>query len=168
MKIYLIGLPGSGKTTLGKRVASELNVAFIDLDHEVEKVEGISVQEIFKSKGQDYFREAESRALKKLADSNFHFVLATGGGAPCFFNNMETMNQSGTTIFLDVPLEEILSRLSKTDLTIRPLFSGLDADEVKSKLLNLHLERLSFYSQAKIHFTKQNLQAKEILEAVKG
>ncbi len=167
MKIYLIGLPGSGKTTLGKRVASELNIPFIDLDHEVEKVEGNSVKEIFKTKGQDHFREAESRALKKLADSNFHFVLATGGGAPCFFNNMEIMNESGATIFLDVPLSEILGRLSKTDLNTRPLFSGLNADMVKAELLKLRTERLPFYSKAKIQLTKENLQTKEILEAIK-
>lgn len=168
MKIYLIGLPGSGKTTLGKRVALELNISFIDLDQEVEKTEGISVQEIFKTKGQDYFREAESKALRNLANSNFHFVLATGGGAPCFFNNIETMNQSGQTIFLNIPLEEIFNRISKTDLNIRPLFSGLNAGEVKSKLVNLHTERLPFYSKAKIQFTKENLQAKEILEAIKA
>lgn len=168
MKIYLIGLPGSGKTTLGKRVASELKISFIDLDHEVEKTEGISVQEIFRTKGQDYFREAESKALKNLANSNFHFVLATGGGAPCFFDNMEVMNSSGTTIFLNVPLQEIFSRLSKTDLKIRPLFAGLDEDGIKSKLLSLHADRFPFYSKAKIQFTKENLQAREILEAIKA
>jgi shikimate kinase len=168
MRIYLIGLPGSGKTTLGKRIAAELNISFIDLDHEVEKTEGISVQEIFRTKGQDYFRKAESKVLGNLANSNFHFVLATGGGAPCFFNNMEIMNQSGTTIFLNVPLQEILNRILRTDLTIRPLFSGLNAEEVKSKLLHLHQERIPFYSKARIQFTKENLQAKEILEAIKG
>jgi shikimate kinase len=81
---------------------------------------------------------------------------------------METMNLSGQTVFLDVPMKEILTRLSKTDLTIRPLFSGLNADEVKSKLLSLHTERLSFYSKAKIQFTTENLQAKEILDAIKA
>ena len=168
MKIYLIGLPGSGKTTLGKRVAAELNISFIDLDHEVEKAEGISVQEIFRMKGQDYFREAESKALRKLANSNFHFVLATGGGAPCFFDNIDVMNSSGTTIFLDVPQQEIFNRLSKTDLNVRPLFAGLDEQGVKSQLHTLRTERFPFYSKAKIQFTKHNLQAGEIMDAIKG
>ncbi|MFM8739263.1 MAG: shikimate kinase, partial [Cytophagales bacterium] len=99
MKIFLIGLPGSGKTTLGKQLAERLNIRFVDLDTEIEKSEGESIALIFKRFGEDHFRKAESTQLQKWANLNEDFVMATGGGAPCFFDNMEVMNQSGTTIF---------------------------------------------------------------------
>ncbi len=168
MKIFLIGLPGSGKTTLGKKVALSLNIPFLDLDHEIEKLERKSVREIFAQEGENAFRKKESNCLKGLAHSETDFILATGGGSPCFFDNMEVMNKSGQTIFLNVPLSEILTRLSKSDLALRPLFSGLSADEIKAKLMSLYQERLPFYSKAKTHLTKENLKVEEILDIIKA
>src|SRR5258708_25113313 len=101
MKIFIIGLPGSGKTTLGKQVAEKLNLPFIDLDLEIEKLEGKTVQEIFAKRKENYFRELESRTLKNFCSGKSDFVMATGGGAPGFFDNMDVMNNSGKTVFLD-------------------------------------------------------------------
>src|SRR5579859_2734142 len=103
MKIFLIGLPGSGKTTMGKSLADALRLPFADLDVEIEKSEGLTVPQIFEKRGEDYFRAAESELLKKFTSSSGHFVMAAGGGAPCFNRNMTAMNQSGITVFLDVP-----------------------------------------------------------------
>jgi len=163
MKVFLIGLPGSGKTTLGKQLAKNLKVNFIDLDLSIEKLEGKSVQEIFAEKKENYFRELESKTLKDFCSNKDEFVLATGGGAPCFFDNIEAMNASGKTFFIDVPAREIASRLMKTNLTERPLLAKLDPDQLKDKIEFLRSQRISFYKQAQ-HTV---LSLEEILEKLK-
>src|SRR5260221_14675660 len=116
MKIFLIGLPGSGKTTLGKLLAGKLKLPFIDLDIEIEKSERQTINQIFENRKENYFREVESTMLKEFCNSSESFVMSTGGGAPCFHNNMSLMNNSGKTIFLDVPAKEIGYRLELTGL----------------------------------------------------
>ncbi|GHN00284.1 shikimate kinase [Cytophagales bacterium WSM2-2] len=148
MKVFLIGLPGSGKTTWGKQLAEKLSITFIDLDLEIERREGKTVQEIFAIKKENYFREVESRTLKNLCSDTSSFVMATGGGTPCFFDNMELMNKSGKTFFLDPPVSEITSRLLKTNLSERPLFAKLGTDQLKDKIQWLRSQRISFYKQA--------------------
>src|SRR6187402_3759097 len=106
MKYFLIGLPGSGKTTLGRKLATTLKIPFVDLDHEIEERETISTQVIFKKFGEKYFREVESTVLKAWCERMGSFVMATGGGAPCFFDNMDTINQAGKSIFIDVSASE--------------------------------------------------------------
>jgi shikimate kinase len=167
MKIFLIGLPGSGKTTLGKKVASSLNIPFLDLDQEIELQEQKSVAEIFAQHGENAFREKESNCLKRLANSENNFVMATGGGSPCFFNNLEVMNNAGTTIFLNPPLSEIASRLYKTDLNARPLFAGLQGDQIIEKLNVLLSKRILFYRKTKKILAKENLLIEDILKAIK-
>jgi shikimate kinase len=111
MKIFLIGMPGSGKTTLGKRLAKEMLLPFVDLDKEIERREGKSVQQLFTENGEDYFRQVESKELIEWSASAKSFVMATGGGTPCFYEGIKVINQSGLSIFLDVPLTTLLSRL---------------------------------------------------------
>ncbi len=167
MKIFLIGLPGSGKTTLGKQLSKKLNLPFVDLDLEIEKLEGKTVQQIFAEKKENYFREVESRSLKNYCLAKPDFVMATGGGAPCFFNNMEIMNATGKTIFLDVSAMEISSRLQKTNLTERPLFAKLSSDQLKDKIEWLRSQRIGFYRLA--HFTVSDVKpVEEIAVMIKG
>ena len=111
MKIYLIGLPGSGKTTLGKPLAAYLRYRFIDLDREIIQQENKTIPEIFSTSGEAYFREVESALLKKWASSPDPFVMGTGGGAPCFHNGIDIINSSGTSVFLNAPLHALVDRL---------------------------------------------------------
>ncbi|HCW06239.1 MAG TPA: shikimate kinase [Cytophagales bacterium] len=166
MKFFLIGLPGSGKTTLGKQLAEKLGIIFIDLDAEIERLEKKTVREIFAEKKEGYFRQVESAILKKLCLDKTDFVLATGGGTPCFFTNMEEMNRSGKTIFLNVAIPEITNRLLKTNLTDRPLFGATNANELKGKLEELLSKRIDFYNQAQVKFSSEKISVEEIIAAL--
>lgn len=148
MKIYLIGLPGCGKSTLGRQLSNKLNIPFIDLDTAIEQREGKVVREIFKQKGEDYFRKIESDTLKRMSDGLPDFIMATGGGAPVFFDNMEFMNNYGQTIFLDVPTRVITERILKADKEERPLLARLGPDELKDHIEFLRSQRIQFYNQA--------------------
>jgi shikimate kinase len=163
MKIYLIGMPGSGKTTLGKQLASKLALSFVDLDHEIERHENKSIPEIFDLQGEDYFRQIESELLKQWASSSKSFVMSTGGGTPCFHGGMEVINQSGISIFLDAPVTQLVKRVEKE--TKRPLLQTSDQKELTDKLENLRASRLTFYRQAKI--TVENPSLDTVLEKIK-
>lgn len=138
-KIFLIGLPASGKTTWGKRIAQELNLPFIDLDEEIVRTANQSIAAIFEQDGEATFREVESKALQSVISTNDKFVLATGGGTPCFANNLELMNSEGVTVFLNISLPIIEERLKGN--STRPLMK-------KHKLVDLHNERKHWYKQA--------------------
>ncbi|MBS1505106.1 MAG: shikimate kinase [Bacteroidetes bacterium] len=167
MKIFLVGLPGSGKTTLGRQLAKRLNISFLDLDAEIENAEQSVISEIFSRKGEDYFRKAESSRLQKLGESNLDFVLSTGGGAPCFFDNMRKMNSAGKTIFLDVPTTEIMNRLLRTDLAKRPLFAKMNREEFKDKIEFMRSQRFTFYKQAKHIISGSKISVDDLVNVVK-
>jgi shikimate kinase len=148
MKIYLIGMPGSGKTTLGQVLATKLSLPFVDLDQEIEQSERASIAEIFSAKGEDYFRKIESAHLSALSSGSADFVLSTGGGAPCFYQGIDVMNNSGITIFLNVPTEVLLQRLKrKTD---RPLLQTESEKELRDRIGTLVEKRMDTYKKASI------------------
>ncbi len=163
MKIFLIGMPGSGKTTLGKRLAKEMLTSFVDLDKEIEKRESKSVQQIFAENGEDYFRQVESKELIEWAGSDKSFVMATGGGTPCFYEGIKVINQSGLSIFLDVPMNTILSRVGKKNN--RPLLNANDIEERKGKLSSLLANRIQIYKQANI--TVENADLSKVMAAIR-
>ncbi|HNR74899.1 MAG: shikimate kinase [Bacteroidetes bacterium OLB12] len=167
MKIYLIGLPGCGKSTLGKQLARHLGIKFIDLDQEIEKIVSVPVRDIFKKYGESFFRKQESEILREMSDAHMDFVMATGGGAPVFFDNMKFMNATGQTIFLDVPAREITNRISQSSKEERPLLASLAPDELKDKIEFLRSQRITFYSQAHITLTGI-VQLSELISALKS
>jgi len=148
MKIYLIGMPGAGKSTIGREIALRKKFPFFDLDKEIEKEEGKSVSEIFSQSGESYFREIESRTLVKISNTAESFVMATGGGAPCFHGNMNLMLQNGFTVFLDPPLDLIERRLSES--RTRPLINAQSEVPLLKRLEDLLNKRTPFYKQAKL------------------
>lgn len=149
--IFLIGFMGSGKTTFGKKLAAKLSLNFVDLDKEVAQVyHAPDVKHLIDQKGFDVFRTAESEMLKKLPLTNQ--LISTGGGTPCYFDNMDWMKQNGTVIFLQVDEGVLLSRLKTTDMNQRPLLKGLDEERLKNFIHEKLTERLPFYRQAHIIF----------------
>ena len=167
MKIFLLGLPGSGKTTLGKALASSLGLSFVDLDLEVEKSEGMLIPEIFKNKKEDYFRRAESAQLKRWSLSDQEFVMATGGGAPCFFNNLETINAAGKSFFLDVPASEIAKRIMRQNLSERPLFAQTHPESLKDHVEFMRSQRIPYYRQAHYTVSGTSIDLVELLAWIK-
>lgn len=162
MKVYLIGMPGSGKSTLGKQLAEALKVSFVDLDVEIEKREGDSIKEIFQKKGEDYFRKVESGTLEQWARQPGSFVMATGGGAPCFFNGMATINETGVSIFLDVPVPELINRLEQDQQ--RPLLQQSQPSDRTQKLESIYTGRIAIYRQAHLTVDGQSVTPEDVLK----
>lgn len=150
MKVFLIGLPGSGKSTLGKKLAKRLGLSFLDLDEIIEQKVNQPIREIFAQQGEEAFRKIEQRALHEMVTQHDAFVLATGGGAPCFFDNMEVMNRAGTTLFLDVPVATIIQRMHDNQITDRPLLQELDQDQLEQEYVAKFEKRLPVYRQAHV------------------
>lgn len=167
MKIFLLGLPGSGKTTLGKELAEVCGVPFIDLDAEIEKDERLTIKEIFEQKKENYFRQIESLQLKKWCAAKTDFVMATGGGAPCFFDNVAVINQSGKSIFLDVPASEIARRIMNAAVSDRPLFAKVHPESLKDEIEFMRSQRISYYRQAHLTVSGNVMSAREILGKIK-
>lgn len=145
-KIFLVGMPGSGKSTMGKELASQFDRNFFDLDHEIENMLGSTVSEIFAEEGEEGFREAERDVLYMLVRLNEPAVIATGGGAPCFHDGMKVMKDNGHTIFVNPPMETIIERVSQ-EKGLRPLVDQMEG-AVDSKIVELYEKRLPFYQQA--------------------
>ena len=127
-RVILVGFMGSGKTTLGKKVANRLNVPFIDSDQEIEKNYQMSIGDIFGSFGESRFREIETDFIRSYDDEG-EFVMAVGGGTPCFNKNMEHLNKLGVTFYLERSAKELSYRLENAK-TRRPMLSGLSEGEL--------------------------------------
>lgn len=141
---------GSGKTTIGRKLAAKLGYEFMDLDAAIEKAEGMYIRDIINEKSEAYFREVESHTLKLLDLSNK--VISTGGGTPYYFDNMDWMKMNGTVIYIALDEAALYSRLKMTDLENRPLLKGLDDEGLKAFIHNKLTEREPYYAQAHLRF----------------
>lgn len=166
MKVFLVGMPGSGKSTLGKQVARLMNMCFIDLDVEIENLTRISIREVFQQHGEAYFRELERDMLDKLIHENESFVMATGGGTPCFHDNMKAMNKVGLSIFIDLPSHEIISRMSKKGIADRPLFQEMDTKDLVTEFDKKFKHRIPYYRQAKLEISGDYVTAERIIHLI--
>jgi shikimate kinase len=148
MKIFLIGFMGSGKTHWGKLWAVKSGMQFFDLDEIIEQQEKRSVAEIFEQSGETYFRQAETETLQTFSKRS-NCIIACGGGTPCFNNNMQWMNENGTTVYLSAEPKDILKRLI-TEQDKRPLIKDFSPGELIGFIEHKLKERAAFYAQAKI------------------
>ena len=150
-KVFLVGMPGSGKSRMAKFISSVTDLSYKDLDDEIERTEGKSIKEIFKNHGETYFRNKETKILKNIIEKDKNLIIATGGGTPCFNHNIDLINKSGLSIFLNTSLDVIIERISRKNK--RPLFKNKDVEETVKKMFQ---ERIKFYSKSRHHVTKNN------------
>lgn len=146
--IFLIGFMGAGKTTLAKKLGSKLGYQWIDTDQEIEKKEGVKVSEIFEVRGEAYFRALEKQLIDGLIPSE-KMIVATGGGLPCFNNLMETLNQLGTTIYLERTPKELFQRV-KQATNSRPLIAHKSDEELLEYIESTMGKRREIYLQSNI------------------
>ena len=165
MRIYLIGFMGCGKSTWGKKLAEKLDCAFIDIDKRIEAIEGGIVAEVFKIKGEEYFRKLEADVLRSTVLEK-NAVISCGGGTPCYFDNMEWMKQRGKTVYLNLSPENLFGRL-RTRKEKRPLIANLDDDQLRDFIFQKLSEREAFYLQADIKIDPAVSKPKDIIESIK-
>ena len=166
MKIYLIGYMGCGKSTLGRKLSQHAKLQFIDMDHYIEKRNCRTIQQIFAEEGEAEFRKKEQKALLELSEFT-NVIVATGGGAPCFFNNMELMNQTGKTIYLNIKPETLAARLLKSK-TNRPLIKGKSRDELIAFIDETLKKRNEFYKQAQYQITEDDANLNYLLKLIEN
>ena len=167
MNIILLGYMASGKSLIGQKLADKLNWEFIDLDSVISVKEDMSVSDIFKSRGELYFRKVESKYLEETLLKHDECVLALGGGTPCYGNNMTLINnmENTTSIYLNVAIPELTKRLFR-EKDSRPLVAHISNINEMTEFVGKHIfERLQFYNQANLRINA-NLDLDEIVEAI--
>ncbi|HRB37682.1 MAG TPA: shikimate kinase [Bacteroidia bacterium] len=165
MLIFLIGFMGAGKSSQAKKLAARLNFESIDLDELIEKTVKQSISEIFKISGEQHFRKIESETLKTLSEKQ-NAVIATGGGTPCFFDNMQWMNEKGITVYLKIHPGTVYHRIAPSK-SKRPLISHMNDADLMEYIMETMIERAPFYNQAKIQMSGLNLKTEDLVSALK-
>jgi shikimate kinase len=168
MKIILLGYMASGKTTIGKEVSNSLSMNFIDLDAYISQQEKRSISDIFKFKGEIYFRRIENIYLKELLNSKDNFLLSLGGGTPCYSNNMELIqNSKAKTIYIKASIPTLVARLIKEKST-RPLIADIENEKITEFVAKHLFERRFFYEQADITLNTDIISMEEITTEIES
>ncbi|MDI9358853.1 MAG: shikimate kinase [Phycisphaerales bacterium] len=161
--IYFIGLPASGKSYWSNWLSKKMGLSVTDLDALIEKKEAKKITEIFDVYGETYFRKIESEILKTLA-LKIPCIVAAGGGTPCYHDNMKWMRFTGTTVWLDVSLDCLYTRLTeKKEQEERPLIKKIEPQNLSTFLENLLAQRIGFYEEADISFNPNHQDQEELL-----
>lgn len=153
---------GSGKTTIGKKLAKKLNYQFVDLDEVIEQKYGCSIAEYFEKYGEDSFRVVEQQTLRESFQHN-DAVVSTGGGVPCFFNNMDEILEFGVSIYLMADVNLLVQRL-KGGTDQRPLIKNKSIEELKEYLKQMTVKREVFYKRANLIIDAKDLTVEKILD----
>ncbi|MGE8378151.1 MAG: shikimate kinase [Sphingobacterium sp.] len=162
--IFLIGYMGSGKTTLGKKLANKLDLPFIDTDEEIVKQIGMSITEYFGEHGEAAFRELEREQIRKFADN--YAVISTGGGAPCFFDNMDWIKANGYAVYLQMSPKALFDRLSQSKLHKRPILIGKSPEELRAFIEEKLTEREPYYNQAHLTIDQLNTTVETLVALI--
>lgn len=162
--IFLVGMPGSGKTFWGKKIATALRKDFFDLDHEIENHEQKTILQIFLDNGEEYFRQKEAAILRTF-EKKQGFVLATGGGTPCFFDNVTWLNKNGLTVWINEPAPVLAERLFY-EKENRPLIRNFNSDELVDFLQGKIKERYPCFSKANVHLESPQHLLEDILKKI--
>jgi shikimate kinase len=165
MKIYLIGFMGSGKTHWGQQLSRKLALPFFDTDEQIVNSESRSINEIFTTFGEEYFRFKEKEILHILTESHSSFVMACGGGSPCYFNNIDYMNRAGTTVWINTPLNVLFQRLIH-EKEQRPLLKELTEAQLKSFIVKKFADRKIYYEQAEVTIDDEAISLERFIEKI--
>jgi shikimate kinase len=164
MRIYLTGYMGCGKSTLGRKLARHAGLQFIDMDQYIEERNYKTIPQIFAEEGEAEFRKKERKALEELSEFT-DVVIATGGGAPCFFDNMDLMNRTGKTIYMDIDPKILATRLLKSK-TERPLIKGKSEEELVHFIGETLEKRNVYYSLANFRITRPDVDLNEVMKMI--
>lgn len=163
--IYLLGYMGSGKSYVGKRLAAHLKQLFIDLDQRIIQQEGCTIPELFQNHGEAYFRAVETQMLRATFRAS-PAVVALGGGAPIYHDNMAWLLAHGTTVFLDPPLDTLFRRVQNDGTTVRPLLAQERGDSLRQHMATMLAQRRPIYAQAQYHIKEAEQQVEAVLAAL--
>lgn len=165
MRVYLLGFMGCGKTHWGKLIGQKLNIPFFDLDEEIVSSEGKSINDIFAEQGEEYFRLKEKEVLYMITENHESFVMASGGGTPCFYNNIDYMNKSGTTVWFNCSVDCLFKRLVN-EKEKRPLIRNLTDEQLKAYIMKKYADRKIFYQQASIIINDEEISSEKLIDAI--
>lgn len=154
-RVFLVGYMGVGKTTIGKLLSKELGMQFFDLDVYIENRYRMTIQEIFAKKGEDKFRKIEQEMLHEVATFQ-NVLISTGGGTPCFYDNIDFMNKQGATVYIKASVEQLVSRLLASK-NVRPIIRDKSPKELYTFVTTHLAEREQYYSKAKLTYTTERL-----------
>ena len=156
---------GSGKTLVSKELSILNNFKIFDLDTEISKQNNSSIAEIFKKKGEIFFRKTEKEVLEKILSTEKNIILSLGGGTPCYYNNIDSINEKTISVFLKTNVKNLAQRLS-SEKDKRPLIQNISNEDLPEFIAKHLFERNPFYNQAKITINTDNLSAREIAEEI--
>jgi len=165
MKIFLIGFMGSGKSHWGRQLSEKLQLPFFDLDEQIEQQEGKTVLELFNEKGEENFRLLEKDFLHIITESHDSFIMACGGGTPCYYNSLDYMKQAGTVVWINTSLDVLYQRL-RQEKENRPLIKNLPDEQLRSFILKKYADRKIYYDQADVHVDEEPLQLDQLIEKI--
>ncbi|MCF8379100.1 MAG: AAA family ATPase [Bacteroidales bacterium] len=166
MLVYLIGYMGSGKSTIGKKLASALNFSFLDLDTEIEQKYHTTIPDIFQRFDETTFRLLENKALKESFNES-DTVVATGGGTACFYDNMKLINKHGISVYIKMHPQSLLQRLLKAKKK-RPLIDKKTPEEIIGFIEEQILQREVFYQQANIAVKGESINVGDLANQIIG
>ncbi|MBC34926.1 MAG: shikimate kinase [Bacteroidetes bacterium] len=165
MRIFLIGYMGSGKSTVGRKLATRLGMDLIDLDDYIESKYKIAIHDFFEKYDEAAFRKIESDMLIEVSQKD-NLIISTGGGTPCFNDNIEIINKSGLSVYVKMHPKSLYTRLINAK-RIRPLVRDLKGDELLTRIENHLAERSQFYEQAHLTVKGEDIDLDQLIEKIK-